>query len=158
MTEIATLKVPKERVEVFRVGLLCELEENGTWLKEQAAEAREALEKVERPTWFRPDELPKDQFDPFGCIGGPLDYVQSAAESLRRLGHGKPTQDVVLSADPATLRFFLEAVAKYCGRVLKTTEFGDSTARNLADTAAWAAQEAQRVEAGTEAQREAVAA
>ena len=143
-----TLTVPKEYVEVFRIGLLRELEHGGEWLAGQAKEARRALEKLMHPSYFSPSERLREQnYDPFGCLGGPLRETQGDAEHLTRLGVGTPKSDVVLQGDTGGLKHSCEAVVKHLAEFLAGFELGGPEGRKASTVIAWAAEEAERLEA-----------
>lgn len=144
----STLTVPKEYVEVFRIGLLRELEHGGEWITGQAKEARRALEKLMHPSYYSPSERLREQdYDPFGCLGGPLRETQGDAEHLRRLGVGMTKSDVVLQGDPGGLKHSCEAVVKHLAELLTTMEIGGPETHDASAVIAWAAREGERLEA-----------
>jgi hypothetical protein len=144
MTE-TTLTVPKEHVEMFRFGLLRELEFDGQWIKSQAKEARKAMHRTLYAHWYSPDEQRDGPIDPFLCLGDPLREVQHDADHLRQLGFEKPKGDVTLIGEPQALKHSLESVVKHCARELSDTELGDPEIGQMAETAAWGTKEAERI-------------
>jgi hypothetical protein len=163
---LTTLTVPKEHIEMFRFGLLRELEFGGGWIKSQAGEALESMRRALHSDWYSPRERRDGPFDPFLCLGGPLREVQHDAAHLCQLGLEKPKGDVALTGEPQALKHSLESVVKYCASELSDTELGGVEMRQIGETVAWATSEAARIKvevidpeiARREAEREEVAA
>jgi hypothetical protein len=136
-----TMKVPKEHVEAFRLGVLRELENGGDWLKSQADEVRRELDGDEHRPSTNPDR------DPFDCIGGPLREIQHDAEVLRQLGTGKPRRAITVEGEASSLKHSTETLARFLSAELSQSEFGGDECNGKVATLSWAVAEAKRLEA-----------
>jgi hypothetical protein len=140
--ESVKLMVPPEHRDSFRLGLLHELEFDGRWIKDQAAEAGRHF--VPRPPW----EKPAEPLDPFDCIEGPIRELQHDADVLRQLEAGDGTE---IEADPVALKHTLEATARLLAEHLANVEFGDESTREEMASCFWAATEAEQLEKAVKA-------
>lgn len=165
LDHLAELTIPRDYIEPMRQGLLRELKFNGEWLADQAREANKSLAVVENPGWFPPEQRPRngEDFDPFSCIGGPLDCCRLTADCLEDLGGAPnaPHGAIRLVGEASGLKHLVMAAGHdRVEKQLDAVEFGGPEAVKAAEFVAWTAREAKRLEAESvaQAEREKVAA
>jgi hypothetical protein len=98
---------------------LKELEFDGNWIEDQAAEARRWIEEE------RTD-------DPFGHVGGPVQAAEYETRVLERLGLGVPETSIEVTGDPEALIQELEATGSLVSEHLAEDDQAPATV-------AWAA-------------------